>query len=63
MLNVAIVEQEILHLPISMGLEFSDRCKIVALCDIFPEKAEAMKKSIIWNVRFLMTTRRCWLPS
>lgn len=25
-------------------LAFPDRCKIVALCDIYPEKAEAVKK-------------------
>lgn len=45
MLNVAIVGTgNIAPAHIDGLLEFSDRCKIVALCDIFPEKAEAMKK-------------------
>lgn len=45
MLNVAIVGTgNIAPMHINGLLEFPDRCRIVALCDIYPEKAEAMKK-------------------
>lgn len=45
MLNVALVGTgNIVSSHINGLLEFSDRCKIVALCDIFPEKAEAIKQ-------------------
>lgn len=45
MLNVAIVGTgNIAPMHIDGLLQFPDRCKIVALCDIYPEKAEAMKK-------------------
>lgn len=44
-MNVAIVGTgNIAPMHINGLLEFPDRCKIVALCDIYPEKAEAMKK-------------------
>ena len=44
MLNIAIVGTgNIAPSHVNGLLEFSDRCKIVALCDIYPEKAEAMK--------------------
>ena len=45
MINVAIVGTgNIAHLHIPGLLEFKDRCRIVALCDIYPEKAEKIKK-------------------
>lgn len=45
MINVAIVGTgNIAPAHITGLLEFPDRCKIVALCDIYPEKAEEMKK-------------------
>ncbi|CUH92162.1 Gfo/Idh/MocA family protein [Herbinix luporum] len=45
MLNVAIVGTgNIAPIHVEGLLEFSDRCKIVALCDIYPEKAEALNK-------------------
>ena len=45
MINVAIVGTgSISNLHIKGLLEFKDRCKIVALCDIYPEKAEDTKK-------------------
>ncbi len=44
MLNIAVVGTgNIAPAHISALLTFPNRCKIVALCDIFPEKAEAMK--------------------
>lgn len=44
MLNVAIVGTgNIAPSHVNGLLKFSDRCRIVALCDIYPEKAEAMK--------------------
>jgi len=44
MINVAIVGTgSISNMHIQGLLEFKDRCKIVALCDIYPEKAEAIK--------------------
>ena len=44
MLNVAIIGTgNISTRHISAYLTFPDRCNIVALCDIFPEKAEAKK--------------------
>lgn len=45
MLNVAIVGTgNIAPSHIEGLLTFPERCRIVALCDIYPEKAEAMKK-------------------
>lgn len=45
MINVAIVGTgNIAPFHVNGLLEFSDRCKIVALCDIYPEKAVAMKE-------------------
>ena len=45
MINVAIVGTgSISNLHVQGLLEFKERCKIVALCDIYPEKAEEMKK-------------------
>lgn len=45
MFNVAIVGTGNIAPAHIVGLlEFPERCKIVALCDIFPEKAEEMKK-------------------
>lgn len=45
MLNIALVGTgNIVSAHINGLLEFPDRCKIVALCDIYPEKAEAVKK-------------------
>jgi len=45
MINVAVVGTgSISNLHIKGLLEFKDRCKIVALCDIYPEKAEDTKK-------------------
>ncbi len=45
MLNVAVVGTgNIAPAHIGALLSFPERCKIVALCDIYPEKAEAMKK-------------------
>lgn len=44
MLNIAIVGTgNIAPCHVDGLLVFPDRCKIVALCDIYPEKAEAMK--------------------
>lgn len=44
MFNVAIVGTGgIAPIHIDGLLEFPDKCKIVALCDIYPEKAEALK--------------------
>lgn len=45
MINVAIVGTGgIANMHMQGLLEFPQRCKIVALCDIYPEKAEAMKE-------------------
>lgn len=45
MINVAIVGTGgIANLHVQGLLEFKDRCRIVALCDIYPEKAQAMKE-------------------
>jgi predicted dehydrogenase len=45
MINVAIVGTGgISPVHINGLLEFPDQCRIVALCDIYPEKAEATKK-------------------
>ena len=45
MINVAIIGVgAIAPTHIEAFLEFKDRCKIVALCDIYPEKAEAAAK-------------------
>ena len=45
MINVAIVGTgNIANMHVKGLLEFPERCKIVALCDIYPEKAEAMKE-------------------
>lgn len=56
MINVAIVGTGGIAPEHIKGLTcFPERCRIVALVDIYPEKAEAMKKSLIWRVRFLMT--------
>ena len=45
MINVAIVGTgSIANLHVQGLLEFKDRCRIVALCDIYPEKAQAMKE-------------------
>lgn len=45
MINVAIVGTgTISHSHIGGLLEFPERCKIVALCDIYPEKASAVKE-------------------
>lgn len=44
MLNVAVVGTgNIAPAHVGALLTFPERCKIVALCDIYPEKAEAMK--------------------
>ncbi len=44
MINVAIVGTgNISHAHMEGLLTFPERCKVVALCDIYPEKAEAMK--------------------
>ena len=45
MLNVAVIGTgNISPAHIKAYLEFPERCRIVALCDIYPEKAEAKKK-------------------
>lgn len=45
MINVAIVGTgNIAHAHVEGLLTFKDRCKIVALCDIYPHKAEQMKE-------------------
>ena len=45
MIHVAIVGTgNIAHAHIEGLLTFPERCKIVALCDIYPEKAEKMKQ-------------------
>ena len=45
MINAAIVGTgNISSAHIEGLMEFPERCKIVALCDIYPEKAEAVKK-------------------
>nr|WP_304955369.1 Gfo/Idh/MocA family oxidoreductase [uncultured Acetatifactor sp.] len=45
MIHVAIVGTgNIAHAHVTGLLTFPDRCRIVALCDIYPEKAEAMKE-------------------
>jgi predicted dehydrogenase len=45
MLNIAIVGTgNIANMHVQGLLEFPERCKIVALCDIYPEKAQAMKE-------------------
>ena len=45
MINAAIVGTgSISNLHIQGLLEFPERCRIVALCDIYPEKAEAIKE-------------------
>ena len=45
MINVAIVGTgSIAHAHMAGILTFPDRCRVVALCDIYPEKAEAMKE-------------------
>lgn len=44
MINVAIVGTgNIAHAHMEGLLTFPERCRVVALCDIYPEKAEAMK--------------------
>ena len=44
MLNVAIIGTgNISPAHINGYLQFKDKCRIVALCDIYPEKAEAKK--------------------
>ena len=44
MLNIAIVGTgNISHNHIQGYLQFADRCRIVALVDIYPEKAEEKK--------------------
>lgn len=44
MINIAIIGTgNICKMHVEGLLEFPKRCKIVALCDIYPEKAEAMK--------------------
>ena len=45
MLNIAIVGTgNIAPSHVEGLLTFPERCKIVALCDIYPEKAQAMKE-------------------
>ena len=45
MINVAIVGTgNISHAHMEGLLTFPDRCRVVALCDIYPQKAEAMKE-------------------
>ncbi|MCI9456627.1 MAG: Gfo/Idh/MocA family oxidoreductase [Oscillospiraceae bacterium] len=45
MINAAIVGTgNISHAHVQGLLTFPERCKIVALCDIYPEKAQAMKE-------------------
>ncbi len=45
MINVAIVGTGgIAHVHMEGLLTFPERCKVVALCDIYPEKARAMKE-------------------
>ncbi len=47
MYNIAIVGTgNIAPCHIEPLLKFSDRCKIVALCDIYPEKAQVMKERL-----------------
>ena len=62
MFNIAIVGiGNISSAHINGLLEFPERAKIVALCDIYPEKAEAAKKK--YNLRmqlYLMIIRKCW---
>ncbi|WYQ43021.1 Gfo/Idh/MocA family oxidoreductase [Bacillus sp. FSL W7-1321] len=51
MMNVAIIGTgAICPSHIKGYLEFQDRCKITALCDIYPEKAEAQAKEFDLNV-------------
>lgn len=50
MINVAIVGTGgIANMHVHGLLEFKERCRIVALCDIYPEKAEAMKEKYALN--------------
>ncbi|KAB8134163.1 Gfo/Idh/MocA family oxidoreductase, partial [Gracilibacillus oryzae] len=45
MMNVAIIGTGAISTAHIRGyLEFQDRCKIVAMCDIYPEKAEKQAK-------------------
>lgn len=44
-------------------LTFPERCRIAALVDIYPEKAEAARKKYHWKGhRFLTAMRSCWNP-
>ena len=61
MFNVAIVGiGNISSAHINGLLEFPERAKIVALCDIYPEKAEAAKKKDNLTELYLMIIRKCW---
>lgn len=52
MIQVAIVGcGSIAHAHMEGLLTFPKRCQVVALCDIYPEKAEAMKKEYGLNCR------------
>ena len=52
MIQVAIVGcGNIAHAHMEGLLTFPKRCQVVALCDIYPEKAEAMKKEYGLNCR------------
>lgn len=45
MIKVAIIGSgAIAHSHIEGYLQFRDRCKIVAICDLYPDKAEALRK-------------------
>ncbi len=47
MLDIAVVGTgNIAPAHIEGLLTFPDRCRIVALCDIYPEKAEALKGEV-----------------
>ncbi|WP_404455183.1 Gfo/Idh/MocA family oxidoreductase [Virgibacillus necropolis] len=53
MLNVAIIGAgAIAPLHIKAYLEFPDRCKIVAVCDVFPEKAKQLKEKFHLSADF-----------
>ena len=50
MINIAIVGTGgIANLHVQGLLEFKERCRVVALCDIYPKKAEAMKEKYRLN--------------
>ena len=64
MIQAAIVGcGNIAHSHVEGLLAFPDRCRIAALCDIYPEKAEKMKQKYGLTVRFLTTMKKCSPPA